>query len=233
MSAELTVAVCLFNAVDAQDYQGPVELFGFVNAKNPGGIDPPPRLSLKITYLSSDLEYVQPAFGPRIVPDAAYKDLILADNWQQFDILLVPGGMALLLASREEALLMSSRGLILGPGARPDHCPKDLLEFIKLQTPNAKYVLSVCTGAWVLAMSGILDGKKATTNKKAFKDCKVCAISYNVNSLSPYARDMQRQTAEEHPAITWVAPARWVQDGNIWSSSGITAGGPLFLLSLE
>lgn len=185
MSTELTIAVCLFNAVDAQDYQGPVELFGFVNAKNPGGIDPSPRFSLNIKYISSSLEYVQPAFGPRIVPDAVYKDMITADNWQQFDILLVPGGMALLLASRKEAPLTKSHGLIIGPGARPDQCPKDLLEFIKLQTPNAKYVLSVCTGAWILAMSGILDGKQATTNKKAFKDCKVCAISYNAISLSP------------------------------------------------
>jgi len=162
MSTELTVAVCLFNSVDAQDYQGPVELFGFVNAKNPGGIDPPPCYSLKIKYISSNLEYVQPAFGPRIVPDASYKDIITGDQWQQFDIVLVPGG----------------------PGARPDQCPKDLLEFIKLQTPDAKYVLSVCTGSWILAMSGILDGKKATTNKKAFKDCKVrTIIPYNFNSL--------------------------------------------------
>jgi putative intracellular protease/amidase len=40
-----------------------------------------------------------------------------------------------------------------------------LIEFLKQQAPGAKYILTVCSGSWVLADTGLLNGKKATTNK--------------------------------------------------------------------
>ncbi|KAG8719157.1 hypothetical protein FRC08_003509, partial [Ceratobasidium sp. 394] len=70
------------------------------------------------------------------------------------------------------------------------------------QAAGATFILSVCTGSWVLADAGVLDGKRATTNKAAFKDC----------------------VASTSKEVKWVAKARWVVDGNIWTSSGVTAG---------
>ena len=46
-------------------------------------------------------------------------------------------------------------------------------KFLKDQAPGAKYIMSVCTGAFSLGQAGLLDGKKATTNKATYKLCVV------------------------------------------------------------
>ncbi|CCO33022.1 hypothetical protein BN14_07090 [Rhizoctonia solani AG-1 IB] len=90
----------------------------------------------------------------------------------------------------------------LGDNSRPGEPSKALTEFVEGQAPGARYVLSVCTGSWILAALGLLDGRRATTNKLLFNEIK-------------------RTTS---PAIQWVAKARWVVDGKFWTSSGVTAG---------
>ncbi|HET6226137.1 MAG TPA: DJ-1/PfpI family protein [Bacteroidia bacterium] len=65
----------------------------------------------------------------------------------------------------------------------------------------SKFVLSVCTGSALLAKAGLLDGKKATSNKKAFD--WVITQGENVN---------------------WIRKARWVKDGKFYTSSGVSAG---------
>ena len=61
--------------------------------------------------------------------------------------------------------------------------------------------MSVCTGSALLARAGVLDGLKATTNKRAF--------------------DWVRS---QGPRVTWMPRARWVQDGSVFTSSGVSAG---------
>ncbi len=58
---------------------------------------------------------------------------------------------------------------IIGNG-KTEH---SLMNFLKRQGPNAKYILTVCTGSWILSSTGLLDGKRATTNKETFKVIKV------------------------------------------------------------
>ena len=58
-------------------------------------------------------------------------------------------------------------------GARPHIRPPGIIDFIRCQAQYAKYILSVCTGSWLLADAGVLDGKRATSNKAAFRDVKV------------------------------------------------------------
>jgi len=55
----------------------------------------------------------------------------------------------------------------------PDAVDPSLLEFLKKQAPGAKYILTVCTGSWILAGTGLLNGKKGTTNKAFFKKVMV------------------------------------------------------------
>ncbi|KAK5678087.1 hypothetical protein LTS10_009256 [Elasticomyces elasticus] len=64
-----------------------------------------------------------------------------------------------------------------------------------------QYIFSVCNGALVLGKAGVLDGHKATTNKAAWK------------LITPSA-----------PKAHWVASARWVESGNVWTTSGVSAG---------
>ncbi|EIN06460.1 class I glutamine amidotransferase-like protein [Punctularia strigosozonata HHB-11173 SS5] len=179
----LRFAVCLFPAVTTLDYQGPIELFGFISSKrldNPISAPlstEPPKYAFDIEYLGHTRDPVEPISGPSVLPQRTY-DEVLASK-EQFDILLVPGG------------------------ARPEGVPRSLTEFIRAQAPGARYILSVCTGSWVLAGAGILDGRKATTNKRAFNSAKV--------------------PTKDLP-IVWVPKARWVVDGNVWTSSGVTAG---------
>ncbi|KAG8740567.1 hypothetical protein FRC10_004143 [Ceratobasidium sp. 414] len=137
---------------------------------------PTPDCEFLIDYVAESREPITPSGGAQIVPSKTFAEV----EGKQYDIIFVPGG----------------------PGTRPHVLSPAVREFVKKQAPGATYVLSVCTGSWVLADAGVLDGKRATTNKAAFKDC--------VESTSK--------------AVKWVAKARWVVDGNVWTSSGVTAG---------
>ncbi|WP_150467343.1 DJ-1/PfpI family protein [Francisella sp. SYW-9] len=77
---------------------------------------------------------------------------------------------------------------------------KLILELTKLAA-NAKYILTVCTGSSLFSQTNRLDNKKATSNKKALNWTKSIA-----------------------PKVEWIDKARWVKDGNIYSSSGVSAG---------
>ncbi|MED7788781.1 DJ-1/PfpI family protein [Francisella sp. 19X1-34] len=88
-----------------------------------------------------------------------------------------------------------------GMGTRQLIYDKKLMaELAKLAT-NAKYILTVCTGSSLLSQTKLLDNKKATSNKKALNWTKSIA-----------------------PNVQWIDKARWVKDGNIYSSSGVSAG---------
>ncbi|KAJ7054273.1 class I glutamine amidotransferase-like protein [Mycena amicta] len=94
-------------------------------------------------------------------------------------------------------------------GAHP--FPEEELAFIGQQSVKARYVMSVCTGSHQLALAGVLSGKRATTNKQFFK---------GIVSVSP--KD-----------ITWIPQARWVVDGKVWTSSGVSAGADMALAFVE
>jgi putative intracellular protease/amidase len=73
------------------------------------------------------------------------------------------------------------------------------VDFVRETYPKVKYLITICTGAGIAARAGVLDGKSATTNKKAW--AQVTGVGEKVR---------------------WRSPARWVRDGNVWSSSGVS-----------
>jgi putative intracellular protease/amidase len=88
-----------------------------------------------------------------------------------------------------------------GPGTRREIDNVPLIDTIKGISGVSKFVLTVCTGSALLARTGLLDGRSATSNKKAFEWVK--------NS-----RD----------AVRWIKEARWTVDDKYYTSSGVSAG---------
>lgn len=87
----------------------------------------------------------------------------------------------------------------LGSGTRPEFTDEAVIQFIRAQAPGAKYVLSVCTGAELLARAGILEGRQATTNKSSFNRIKVhsLAVCLNAHGLYSLAITSDRQLDSE------------------------------------
>ena len=85
-----------------------------------------------------------------------------------------------------------------GPGVGALLEDKDTLDFLRRIAPTARYVTSVCTGSLVLGAAGLLKGKKATTHW----------MSHNL--LAPFGAIPVEQ--------------RVVQDGNLITGGGVTAG---------
>src|SRR6266481_2668536 len=98
-------------------------------------------------------------------------------NCPSLDLLCVPGG---------------SYGVVRAIGDR------ETIEFVRRQAGAAKYVTSVCTGAFILGVAGLLKGRRATTHW-AFTD------------LLPLVGATHEQ-------------ARVVRDGNVITAGGVTSG---------
>lgn len=88
-----------------------------------------------------------------------------------------------------------------GPGVRNLVTAAAAEAYIRTAYPKVEHLITICTGAILAGRAGALDGKRVTTNKSAWK------------SLTPTV-----------PGARWIAPARWVRDGNVWSSSGVLSG---------
>ncbi len=91
-----------------------------------------------------------------------------------------------------------------GQGTRQEVNNPVLIEFVATQAKNCNAVLSVCTGSFVLHAAGLLWGKKATTHWGSLNRLRVL-------------RDVT------------VVEERYVQDGNVWTSAGVSAGIDLIL----
>jgi putative intracellular protease/amidase len=92
--------------------------------------------------------------------------------------------------------------VLIIPGGAGFRAPDDLLtaelKYIRDTYPKVKYIITVCSGSGLLARTGLLDGRRATSNKSAWKDIH-----------------------DFGPLVKWVSPARWVVDGNFWTAAGV------------
>src|SRR3989338_6960165 len=86
-----------------------------------------------------------------------------------------------------------------GRGRRDQVNNKDLISFIKKQSEKCKYILSICTGMFLLYEAGMLNGKSATTYWRALSELKAL------------------------PGVN-VIENRVVKNGNIWTSGGVSSG---------
>jgi transcriptional regulator GlxA family with amidase domain len=127
----------------------------------------------RITVVAEKAGLVRSSAGPCGVAEAT-----LAASGG-FDVLLIPGGI----------------------GTRREMANPQFLAELKRLAEASRIVATVCTGSFLLARTGLLDGRKATSNKKVFQQVKNYA-----------------------PKVEWIAQARWVEDGKCFTSSGVSAG---------
>ena len=88
-----------------------------------------------------------------------------------------------------------------GIGTRREVNNPVLLDWLKERSQQAELVASVCTGSALLAKAGVLDGLRATSNKLAFA-----------------------WAASQSEKVQWQKRSRWVEDGKVFTSSGVSAG---------
>ncbi|MEM7468509.1 MAG: DJ-1/PfpI family protein [Pseudomonadota bacterium] len=128
---------------------------------------------LKIVTVAENTGPVRSAQGPSTVAEYSFADA------PALDMVLLPGGYGTFAESENAAMLA----------------------FLKRREHDADTVMSVCSGSGVLATAGLLDGRKATSNKLFFS--AITGGSENVD---------------------WQKNARWVEDGKYFTSSGVSAG---------
>lgn len=149
--------------------------------------------------------------------------LLVFPNVQQLDmtgpyeVFSAVRGAEVLLVWKDRAPVTSSTGLVLTPTATFADCPKlDLLcvpggagvnplmedpvvlDFLRRQAGEVRYLTSVCTGSLVLGAAGLIDGRKATSHWNA--------------------RDLLA------PLGAIPTPGRTVQDGALITAGGVTSG---------
>ena len=139
-----------------------------------------------------------------------------------------PGSYALKVIAAEHGLIASSSGASMqarplglardidtlivagGEGSRSAmHCAKTR-RFLRACALHARRTTSVCSGSYVLAAAGLLDGKRATTHWSRAADF-----------------------AHKFPKVRLEPDCIFVKDGSIWTSAGITAGIDLSLAMIE
>jgi len=97
-----------------------------------------------------------------------------------------------------------------GEGARRASDDPALVDWIARASRRARRTTSICTGSYLLAAAGLLDGRRATTH------WNYCAV-----------------LAQRYPEVDVDPDPLFVRDGNVWTSAGITAGIDLALALVE
>ncbi|ADU30953.1 DJ-1/PfpI family protein [Evansella cellulosilytica] len=128
----------------------------------------------KVVTISETSNMITARNGLKVLPDYSYR------NHPPLDIVIVPGGYG-----AEEIEIKN----------------QNLLEWINQQSKTASYMCSVCTGAFLLAEAGLLNGRKATTHWMDIERLKRDYTEVNV------------QTG-----------VKFIDEGEIITSGGISAG---------
>jgi transcriptional regulator GlxA family with amidase domain len=176
--------IAMFCFPDAQviDVTGPLSVFATAAEYLSPGPDYPAAYSTLL--LAADTAPIRTSCGIQVVPDGRYDDCDLSG----IDTLIVAGGQGV--------------HRCLGDAA--------LIRWLARAEASVRRIASVCTGAFLLAEAGVLDGRRATTH------WRYCA-----------------RLAQAYPAIRVEPDAIHVKDSHVYSSAGVTAGMDLALALVE
>lgn len=185
----IRIGILTFDQFEPLDVWGFVEAFSISRFIGTGYYNSPPY-PFEIQLISNQVrpsgksnqrpEPVKSANGPRVAPDMFRDDALE----YPFDLLMIPGGGG-------------TRRLVQGDPAEV----KALMNWVRKMDKRVKLMTSVCTGAAVLALSGVLDGQPAATNHQAF----AWVVTFG-------------------PRVLWDNVSRWVDAGHHVTSAGVSAG---------
>lgn len=170
------VQILVFDAVEALDFAGPYEVFTTASRvhgrAHPSAPSTPSPPLFDVACVSRNGQPVKARAGLRVLPEHSFA------SSPACELLVVPGGVV------DGAMV----------------CPFTL-EWIARQSARARITASVCTGAFLLAASGVVREGEVTTH---WED----------------VADLRRQ----YPALTVREAVRWVDRGAVVTSAGISAG---------
>ena len=128
------------------------------------------------------------------------------------DLALPTSGGVRIIAHRRYSEVRGKVDTLLIAGGAGTRGPRDpqLLAWLRKMAQQTRRMCSVCTGAFLLADAGLLNGRRATTHWKF---------------VESFAR--------QHPRVSWDPNPIFVQDGGIYTSAGISAGMDLALALIE
>lgn len=167
----------------------------------------------------------QPALKPRSIGVVIFEDFQLLDAAGPIGAFEMPmRGMqpppySLQVIAPEAGRVRSSSGVVWmadamprqpkydtvviagGIGTRTAMLDPKVQAFVRAAMKTARRVCSVCSGAYILAQAGVLDGKRATTHWGRTPDFQ-----------------------KRYPAVNLEPDCIYTHDGKVWTSAGITAG---------
>jgi len=170
---ERLIVVVVFEHVDLLDVTGPPEVFSLLQRE----LDEP--TGYRVLLAAENLDSVTTSAGVRILPDITFDSL----EGRSIDTLVVPGAVSVDAQRQVTALVDPVTA-----------------EWVGRAASHTRRVASVCVGAHILAASGLLDGKRATTHWST-----------------------ARQLASEYPKVEVDADPIFIRDGKIWTVAGISS----------
>ncbi len=166
-----TIGIFLFDDVELLDFAGPYEVF--TCATRVHARDSSAAMpAFKVVAIAQSLSPRRARAGAQLLPDGDFSATT------PLDVLIVPGGVVT-AEMRKPAVI----------------------DWIAETAAHCTLTASVCTGAFLLAQAGLLNGKDATTHWEDMEDLR-----------------------QQFPQLRVQPQRRWVQDGNIVTSAGISAG---------
>jgi transcriptional regulator GlxA family with amidase domain len=181
MSRTRRVAILVYDGIQSLDLTGPLEAFSIADRlMRARNAAARPAYTLEIIAPSAGI--ITARSGLRLVPDRAYRDVRA-----RLDTLVIAGG--------DVGTVMTDRRL---------------LRWLASTARRVRRVASVCTGAFLLAEAGLLQGRRATTHWAS-----------------------AARLAQRYPGIAVEPDAIFVRDGQVYTSAGVTSGIDLALALIE
>ena len=178
------IIVVVFDQCQVLDVSGPVEALEKANAALGNACS---NVRYSISLVSSKVGRVNTSGAVSLTVDRDYAS-IDEDELASLDSLIISGGNGVTEALKN----------------------KDLLSLVARASKIARRIVSICSGAYVLAELGLLDGRRATTHW-----------------------DNSDQFESRYPDVLLDIDSIYVRDGQYWTSAGITAGIDLTLALIE